>query len=269
MCDGASCGCEGDVCEAESLDSPADTPVDEAACDEEPCPSPAGSALRFDGSQIVRVAPGPVDDMTIEMWLKTTRSFAGNGWYNGGALYQADTSGPTDDYGASLVGDKFTFGTGNPDVTVTSTTSVNTGAWFHVAATRVKSTGVVRVFVNGNVETIVATGNTSSLNKIPSPWIGAVLDNDMKVIDSFEGTLDELRVWNVARTAAEIASTMHFRLRGDEPGLVGYWRFDDGTGATAADASPSHNDGALGNGYPEHVPTWVPSDAPIESEPDK
>jgi hypothetical protein len=39
------------------------------------------------------------------------------------------------------------------------------------------------------------------------------------------------------RTAAEIASTMNQRLTGKEPGLVGYCRFDEGSGLSAADAS--------------------------------
>ena len=66
-----------------------------------------------------------------------------------------------------------------------------------------------------------------------------------------------------ARTGAELTSTMHTRLRGDEPGLVGYWRFDEGAGVIAGDTSPSRNDGALGYGLPDLAPEWVPSDAPI------
>ncbi|MBI1923618.1 leucine-rich repeat domain-containing protein [Candidatus Poribacteria bacterium] len=56
------------------------------------------------------------------------------------------------------------------------------------------------------------------------------------------GLLDEVRVWNVARTQADIQSTMNTTLHGDEPGLVGYWNFDDGT---ARDRSPNGNHGTL------------------------
>lgn len=54
--------------------------------------------------------------------------------------------------------------------------------------------------------------------------------------------LDEIRIWNRARTHKEIRSTMNAPLTGDEPGLAGYWNFDDGT---AKDLSPNKNHGAL------------------------
>jgi len=231
-------------------------------CDGQRCVTPAGFALQFSGRHVVRVAPGPIDDLTIEMWLKTKQTVDTDQWYAGAALYQADKPGPADDFGGAIVGDKFAFGTGNPDVTASSKTPINTGEWFHVAATRVKSTGVVRIFVNGALENILTTGNTMTLADAPSPWIGGVV-NGPKVEHPLTGIVDELRVWNIARTGAELSSTMHSKLRGDEPGLIGYWRFDEGVGLVAGDLSPSRNDGALGYGLSDMAPEWVASDAPI------
>ena len=37
----------------------------------------------------------------------------------------------------------------------------------------------------------------------------------------FQGTIDEVQLWNVARTAAEIQADRAHTLTGDEPGLVG------------------------------------------------
>jgi hypothetical protein len=51
---------------------------------------------------------------------------------------------------------------------------------------------------------------------------------------------------------------MNQRLMGNEPGLVGYWRFDEGTGVQTADRSGRSNIGQLIGS-----PAWVPSDAPI------
>ncbi len=53
----------------------------------------------------------------------------------------------------------------------------------------------------------------------------------------FDGGLDELRLWNVARTAGELQSTMTIELTGAELGSVGYWKFNEGTGITVDDAS--------------------------------
>ncbi|HIC17138.1 TPA: hypothetical protein EYO77_03410 [Candidatus Poribacteria bacterium] len=58
----------------------------------------------------------------------------------------------------------------------------------------------------------------------------------------FNGLIDEVRLWNFARTEAEIQSIMNSILTGKEEGLVGYWNFDDGT---TKDLSPYGNDGSL------------------------
>jgi hypothetical protein len=83
------------------------------------------------------------------------------------------------------------------------------------------------------------------------------------VSDRFYGQIDEVRIWNTARSAAEIQSSMYRSLTGTEPGLMGYWRFDEGSGTTVADASGHGFEGTLTNG-----PVWVDSTAPIGSQPD-
>jgi len=45
----------------------------------------------------------------------------------------------------------------------------------------------------------------------------------------FDGFIDDVRMWNVARTDAQIAASMNCRLTGVEKGLVAYWPFDDGS----------------------------------------
>ena len=50
---------------------------------------------------------------------------------------------------------------------------------------------------------------------------------------------------------------------GTETGLVGYWRFDDGSGTNATDSTSTGNDGSLGAGSLIQRPTWVTSTAPI------
>jgi hypothetical protein len=60
---------------------------------------------------------------------------------------------------------------------------------------------------------------------------------DGKLGDFFNGGIDELQVWSVARSAADAA--VYFRsLRGDEAGLAGYWPFDEGVGTVATSRAP-------------------------------
>jgi hypothetical protein len=78
----------------------------------------------------------------------------------------------------------------------------------------------------------------------------------------FNGEIDEFRLWNIARSEADIAGTMNKTLVGNEQGLVGYWRFDEKTGTMAADSvtTPGHqaHNGVLMAASPAQLPTWVP-----------
>ena len=46
-------------------------------------------------------------------------------------------------------------------------------------------------------------------------------------------TIDELRIWNVARTQQQIRTTMHRVVSPASSGLVGYWQFNEERGTTA------------------------------------
>jgi len=83
----------------------------------------------------------------------------------------------------------------------------------------------------------------------------------------FNGQIDEFRVWNVARSQADIMATMNHALKGDEAGLVGYFKFDDGAGTTAKDsvttAGHTAHDGVFMANTPAMNPVWIDSTAPI------
>ncbi len=56
------------------------------------------------------------------------------------------------------------------------------------------------------------------------------------------GYVDEVAIWKRALTESDILARWNRRLSGNEPDLLGYWSFDDGTGA---DASPNQNSAEL------------------------
>jgi len=39
---------------------------------------------------------------------------------------------------------------------------------------------------------------------------------------AYDGAIDEVRIWNVVRSAVDIQANMNHDLTGDEPGLVDY-----------------------------------------------
>src|SRR3954466_6313850 len=59
---------------------------------------------------------------------------------------------------------------------------------------------------------------------------------------AFEGMIDEVRLWNTARSLDEIRANLHRRLSGNETNLIGLWNFDDDT---AKDGGPNRWNGAL------------------------
>jgi hypothetical protein len=73
----------------------------------------------------------------------------------------------------------------------------------------------------------------------------------------FAGQMDEARVWNVARSEAEIRDAMHKQLTGSEPGLVACYNFNISSGTLLPDLTTNGNDGTLVNG-----PVWTNSTFP-------
>jgi hypothetical protein len=79
----------------------------------------------------------------------------------------------------------------------------------------------------------------------------------------WQGKIDELRVWNVFRTADQIKANMRVLLKGTEPGLVAYYKFDEGSGLGTADATRDATNAAAFVGADKMTwPKWVKSDIP-------
>jgi hypothetical protein len=77
-----------------------------------------------------------------------------------------------------------------------------------------------------------------------SPWVlGQEWDRgspEPRASDFFQGSMSEVRLWETVRNRDEILANMDRHLRGDEPGLLGYWRLepDDPTSDRVLDHTP-------------------------------
>ncbi len=119
---------------------------------------------------------------------------------------------------------------------VTAPTALPLRTWTHVAA--VMDGTAMRLVING---TVVATG-TAAGTPLSAPAIAlgvgvAYRDNGNTNFPSFPGYARQVRVWNVARTAAQIAAGASVSLPADRAGLVAAWPLDETSGATARDLS--------------------------------
>jgi hypothetical protein len=62
----------------------------------------------------------------------------------------------------------------------------------------------------------------------------------------FKGAIDDLCIWDYPMTGKEIRATLHSKLTGKEPGLVGYWNFDrKSSDRQAIDRTGNDNNGRL------------------------
>lgn len=135
-------------------------------------------------------------------------------------------------------------------------------AWHHLAVTLDASSRQLTVYLDGTLaaQTTLAT--------ISSGGNSAVLSFGRTSAASgqyFRGNLDDVRVWNVQRTAAEIGANYQGALAAPRPGLVGNWRFDESAGTVAVDVAGATADNATlfgGAGWSLAVRNAPPTQAP-------
>lgn len=79
------------------------------------------------------------------------------------------------------------------------------------------------------------------------------------LVKHFAGQLDEIRIWKVQRSRADILATRTMRLVGNEANLVAYWPLDEGNGDVVGDRSASAANGRLGTvvGSDAADPGWA------------
>ncbi len=210
------------------------------------------NALNFDGVNDHVVVPHSVSsDFTLEYWMITTSTGPGGAqWYNGHGIVDAEVGGGTNDWGTSLVGSKLAFGIGNPDQTVFSTADVNTGNWVHVAVSWQQSSGTMKMYINGADQGNFSTGSTNTRTAPPRITFGMLQTNN----NTFNGSLDEVRIWDVVRTQSQIQAAMNFEINpAAESSLVAYYSFNQGipggtnTGLVTAYDMKGSNNGTLNN----------------------
>ncbi|MFC7430338.1 MULTISPECIES: LamG-like jellyroll fold domain-containing protein [unclassified Agrococcus] len=161
-----------------------------------------GTAASFDGSNdYIRMNRSIGGDFSIELWFRSTQGIGtGTQWYNGAGLVDAEVSGATSDFGISLASDgRVMAGVGSPDVTISSRSGLNDGAWHHVVMTRTQSSGIVELWIDG-VSAGTVRGGTQALTAPASIDIGRLQTG----IQYFRGSIDEVAIFSRVLTGDEI-----------------------------------------------------------------
>jgi hypothetical protein len=197
-------------------------------------------SLLLNGTTAYAEAPGDAEvnvtgDWTIEVWFKDETP----GGYNHDTAYlmiKGDTDANPEapflvalEWGSLVVGQRTAW---TNHVLRYPLDAAGAGEWHHVAASFQATTRRVTLYLDavqvaeGNLQASSTTGNTMSVslgrNGTHNYW---------------RGKLDDVRIWNVVRTAAAIQRDFHTELGNVPAGLVVNWKLDEGTGSIAADVA--------------------------------
>ncbi len=118
---------------------------------------------------------------------------------------------------------------------------VEPNIWHHVAMVVTETSRSIFLDGKETKESIALSNYDFSTGNLYLGWDAALNDR------AFKGLMDEVRVWNVAKTAQELEENKATVLNGNEPNLVAYWNFDD-RAATATDASGNGLNGTITGG---------------------
>ncbi len=183
------------------------------------------------------------NDRTIEAWIRTTANAIPG---QGGQKVIAN-------WGTMATGTRFTFnilwsnairleigGSG-----ISGTVAVNDGNWHHVAVTL--NSNFVSLYVDGVLDN---SGTLSGINTSSGNFmIGRRVDG----INYFDGDIDEIRIWNTALTASQLAQNDSNEICAPSANLLAYYKFNEGIAAsnnssisTVIDDAGSNN-GSLNN----------------------
>lgn len=256
-------------------------------------PAPGTEALSFDGSDdYVTFGDNPalkLGTFTLECWFKReaggTGASTGVGGVTGIPLItkgrgQSDGSNVDcnyffgiDETSGVLVADFEDLATGlnHP---VSGSTVIPVGQWQHAVATFDGTSW--HIYLNGTLEAEASTdGQVPRNDSIQHAGIGTAMNSTGTPEGKFAGVLDEVRIWNYARSLAEIQATMNSQLPSAN-GLVARYAMDEASGNSIfSTAGPSVN-GTLVNGvfrttgapFDAHIPPVITAISPADGASD-
>ena len=129
--------------------------------------------------------------------------------------------------------------------------TIVTGSWAHVAMVHDATTKTTRLYYNGTeVSYSIATAGSGTRNDDSA--LDMTIGNAVTTTRTFDGGIDEVRIWNRILCQPEIQNNMNCELAGNETGLVAYYQFNQGiaggsnpTETTLDDLTANNNDGTL------------------------
>ena len=197
---------------------------------------PKGTAYSFASNSFISlenvgfVQPNYLEDITLSFWIKTATAAAGTVFSNGKGNEEEALQGNgfrnkwsvnmKSDGNLELMAENIPYNLTNQ--------SVADGNWHHVALV-VKRGGAINSYIDALEVASVSSAHIGGIsgNKI---LIGARLYEDYSLTETidnhFTGNLDEIRLWNTARSFEQIKRDRYFEIEASSEGLMLYTDFN-------------------------------------------
>jgi len=213
-------------------------------------PALQGRFLHFNGGtdQVDLGNPPPLKitgSQTIEFWIKpddfNSRQNPYAKAYGGEGTMTLETDGTINYFYGTGGGNNGSYQSFN------STARLRVGQWQHLALVRDLDSDPkqLRWYLDGQL----VSEATAQYAAAVSSSLNAVLGNGYAGV--FRGSLDEVRIWNIARSTGDIQAARTVALTGTEVGLVAYYQFGEGSGNVINDLTTNGISGTIGG-----APAW-------------
>jgi len=180
------------------------------------------------------------DGFTIEAWIYANE-WKSQQWQ--GSLVNTDAPGPDRGYAFRCgAGGKLSFvmSVDGAWTEVVTPAVMNENQWHHVAA--VKNTEALILYIDGlESARLPFSGDAPAAGE--AVRIGASAGFGDRF---FDGAIDEVRIWNVARTEQQLADNKTVDLIGTETGLVTYFPLNEGAGTPIGNLAANTNGTGVG-----------------------
>ncbi|MBU1920439.1 hypothetical protein KKG66_06310 [bacterium] len=142
-------------------------------------------------------------------------------------------------------------------ITLSMTGSVHDFQWHHVALVYDIDAEIAELYLDGELGDSAALSGT--LRDTAEALRLGTLRTTSSLTDFFDGNIDELRLWSVARRGEQASCLKDVTLLIDTPGLISYYPFDEETGTTSNDlVAPFENFSFIsGAGFSVEEPVFL------------
>lgn len=205
-------------------------------------------AYSFDGINDIIEIPnatkfhfGSNQDFTVECWVKNSTPagsrhwiITNSGWSNN-RRWQIGI-----DYGVI----RASIGDGTNTAAGTGSVLVNDGNWHHIAVVYDRSSNM-SVYVDGVLDFSQSISYVNNITNNINIGIGASTSPTGNH-SYLNCEVDEVRIWNTARTAVDINSTMNTIINPNNyANLIAYYDFNDQSTSTIIDCAPNPSNGTV------------------------